>query len=446
MSILDQIKDRLLGANDWRARLAGSIQLISPEGNEFTAKWRGSNRSIDKKLGIYVYPKVKGNIVQDLDVNSDVYVTTIFFEGKNADLDSQAFMGAIKQTGPWIVTHPTRGFIELQPIRVTENDQPVDSGGLYAIDTEWIEPIDPETLLTARELAGIIDEQANQLDATVIDQIVANIDASTEALKNAVDQATNIVSNASDLILGPLAATVDAIDNSFNAVQTGIQATLNETVLEVESLGGQIQQLIQLPLLATNDINARLGIYDDLSNEIISKLPTGNTAKDKNQIAIYELSLAACLSAYGRIMTTGIVGATAGAPERFPIKTRTETVNTAIKTIDFFALVTESLDESQVNFENTPIDLQYFSQSRSFGDALILIGQTVKYLLVNTFDLRIEKRFTLPKPMTPIELTVSEYGSLGDNDELLDFFLTSNELTNTEILLLPPGKEVVVYI
>jgi hypothetical protein len=427
MSLLDQIKDRLLGANNWRARLSDRIQLISPEGKEFEAKWRGSTRTVDKKLGIFAYPKVKGNIVQDLDVNSDVYGTTIYFEGKNADLDSQAFLA-------------------LQPISITENDQPVDSGGLYAVDTEWIEPIDPETLLTSRELAGIIDENANELDATVIDQIVANIDASAEALKNAVDQAVNIVSNASDLILGPIASTVDAIDNSFNAIQSGIQATLNETVLEVESLGGQIQQLIQLPLLATNDINTRLGLYDDLSDTIITNLPSGNEAKDKNQIAVYELALASCLSAYSRIMTTGIVGATAGGPERFPIRTRTETVNTAIRTLNFFSLVTDSLDESQKNFENTPIDLQYFSQSQSYGDALTMVSQTVKYLLINTFDLRIEKKIILSRPRTPIDVTVSEYGGLGDNDELLDFFISSNALTNTEILLLPPGKEVIVYI
>ena len=123
MSLLDQIKDKLLGANDWRARLAGHIQFISPEGNEFKAKWRGSVRTLEKKLGIFAYPKVRGNIVQDLDVNSDFYSFTIYFEGKNADLESTAFLASCRQNGTWTVTHPTRGFLQLQHTLLHGNDK-----------------------------------------------------------------------------------------------------------------------------------------------------------------------------------------------------------------------------------------------------------------------------------------------------------------------------------
>lgn len=447
MTILEQIQSLLTkGPDNWRERVKETITLISPDGNEFEAKWRGSTRTVVKKLGIFAYPKVKGNIVQDLDVESDVYPITIYFDGKNADLHSTAFMGAIRQTGTWTIGHPTRGFVELQLMSATENDEPVESGGIYEINTEWIEPIDPETLVTARELAGIIDELANQLNQSAIDQFIQALDDSTEALQDNIDAAVNVVTNASDIILGPVAATVDAIDNAFNAIQSGIQATLNETVLEAQGLGGQIQQLTQLPLLATNDITQRLDVYDNLSDEFITNLPSGNRPKDKNRIAVYELSLVSCLASYARIITTGIIGSTAGADIRFPIQTRAQAVETVEKLSAFFEKVTESLDAMQENFQDTDIDLQYFSQSQSFGNAALMFAQAIRYLLIALYDLKIEKRFTLGKPRAPIEITVTEYGDLGENDVNLDLFIVSNELKGNDIILLPPNREVVVYV
>jgi hypothetical protein len=447
MSVLEQIKDLLTqGPNNWRERLQKTIVLVSPEGNEFEAKWRGSPRSLEKKLGIFSYPKIKGNIVQDLSVNSDIYPLTFFFDGVNADLDSKAFMGAARQDGPWTITHPTRGFVELQLIRATENDEPVESGGIYEINTEWIEPLDPETLVTARELAGIIDAQANQLNLSAIDQFINAIDDTNEALQNNIDAAVNVVTNASDIVLGPIAATVDAIDSAFNAIQAGIQATLNETVLEAKGLGGQIQQLTQLPLLAVNDIAQRLDLWDDLSDEFITNLPSGNKPKDKNRIAVYELALVSCVTSYARIITTGILGSTAGGATRFPIQTRAQAVETAEKLSAFLEKVTDALDGMQSNFIGTDIDLQYFSQSGSFNDAALITAQAVKYLLISLYDLKIEKRFKLEKPRAPIEITVTEYGTLGEDDIFLDLFIVSNELKGRDIMLLPPGREVVVYV
>lgn len=75
-----------------------------------------------------------------------------------------------------MVEHPVLGFVELQPIRVSENLQPVDSGNITEISTEWIEPLDEITLETARQMWGIIDKLQIDLKAssaeTFADQVV----------------------------------------------------------------------------------------------------------------------------------------------------------------------------------------------------------------------------------------------------------------------------------
>ncbi|MCH7641634.1 hypothetical protein IID22_05565, partial [Patescibacteria group bacterium] len=61
-------------------RLNESIKFISPDGSEFEAKWIGDSRSLTKKVGLFNFPKVKGTKGQDLDVTSDTYTLTIYFD------------------------------------------------------------------------------------------------------------------------------------------------------------------------------------------------------------------------------------------------------------------------------------------------------------------------------------------------------------------------------
>jgi hypothetical protein len=74
------------------------------------------------------------------------------------------------------------------------------------------------------------------------------------------------------------------------------------------------------------------------------------------------------------------------------------------------------------------------------------MSQALKLLTLTSFDLKTEKRFTLEKERSPVEITITEYGEFGENDENLELFINSNNLKADEIYLLPAGKEIVVYV
>jgi prophage DNA circulation protein len=445
------------GPDDWKARLGTSIQFISPEGNEFEAKWLGDSRTMEKKLGIFVFPRVAGNVVQDLDVNSTQYSTTFYFDGKDCDLNSKAFFQSAAERGRWTITHPVHGFLELQLITIKENDNLVVEGGYVAIETEWIEPIDEDTLLTAAEAAGIVDSGIDDLNTSAFEQFTEALDTATEALSNGINTVVNGVANVTDFVLSPLTSTVDALDNTTNLVQNGINDTLNATVLDVQSLAGQIQQLVTLPALATTNIESSQSLYDDAIDAWIALLPDTRGAlaeEEANQALVVELALSAALSAYARIAVNGIRAAQAAGVqipttdivlEGEPIQTRAQAVAAAVKTAETFTKITNALDLVQEAFETKDIDKQFFAQAFSFNDAAQLMGQTIKFLLISSFDLKIERRIVLDQPRCPVEIVVSEYGTLGDNDSNLDLFIKSNSLSGDDIYMLPPGREVVIY-
>jgi prophage DNA circulation protein len=444
VTILDDIVDIFLGGPDnWKERLKGTIEFISPEGNEFTAFWRGSPRTITKKLGIFSYPKVKGDIVQDLDVKSTIYPITFYFEGKNHDLEAKAFFQAAKERGMWEITHPVHGFLGLQLISITENDEPVTNGNITELNSEWIEPIDEVSLLTAREAKGIIDSKSVDLNLSSVDQFVANISQASDSLVSAIKTTTDGIQNVSDFVLSPLFSTVDAIDNAINGIQNGIQDTQNATVLQLTALAGQIQNLIEIPLLVNNDLNSRLDTYDDLIDGFFNLLPgeEGSTIPtkaevraQKNALAVNELALSAAIVSLAQIAITS------------ELQSRSQVLEAISQIGNRFIAIINALEEKQEDFIDDDIDEQYFSQSQSFTDAYLIIYQTSRYLLSSIYDLQIERRFIIDEPRAPIEVTITEYGSLGDNDENFDLFIRTNNLKGPDILLLPRGKEVVVYV
>jgi hypothetical protein len=155
---------------DWQTRLAPNIEFVSPLGSQFFAKWIRTPRTVDKKLGIHQFPGVNGEVVQDLALNSSRYSIQFFFDGPDHDITSILFAEALKEKGLWQVEHPVEGFLGLQPISITKNDDPVESGNITEFSSEWIEPIDEITLKTARELAGVVDELKAETNGVAAEQ------------------------------------------------------------------------------------------------------------------------------------------------------------------------------------------------------------------------------------------------------------------------------------
>ncbi len=112
------------------ARIREDIELTSPDGDVFTALWAGNNRKKTKKLGLFGYPAVPGEFIQDLDVGADSYPITIFFDGPNNDKEAKKFFLACGQNGTWSVKHPMHGELDLQLVDVTEKDQPIQSSNI----------------------------------------------------------------------------------------------------------------------------------------------------------------------------------------------------------------------------------------------------------------------------------------------------------------------------
>lgn len=420
----------------WRERLRDVMVMVSPDGNRFEAKWRQSPRTVDKKLGIFNYPLIKGTVVQDLDVTSYRWPLTFFFDGPNHDLEADRFMKAVLQRGQWSITHPVYGFKGLQLMTITEVLDPTGSGNISEFNSDWIEPIDPQTLKTAAEMSDAVGIQADLVAISAADQFVAGLDISKPF---SIENAINSVTNAVNQFLGPIAELNASINSEFLALQRATQDLLAAAILNPLSIAGNIQALIETPLLAINDIRSRLSAYANLAGAMFGIQPDeGEINPDgRNKAHVQQIALASTVSSNAKI---AVIDPTEGG-----LSSQAQAIQTAQDLSTQYDAIVANLDESQALFEDENIEDQHFSQEQSHNETMLVTSQAIEFLLVSSFNLKIERRFTLDRRRAPTEIAIVEYGGPGENDANIDLFINSNKLKGSDILLLPALREVVIY-
>jgi hypothetical protein len=421
----------------WQDRISPVIKMISPNKQTFEAKWAGSNRQVEKKIGQFNYPKFQGTITQDLDVVSTIFPMTIYFDGRDHDKEANSFLDAFKQNGQWEVIHPLSviGQIVLQPVSIEIIDDPIRSANVTAINIEWIEPANIDITLTSDFLStSILDDalEAVEAAADTFAEIRQTAFAPIQAVRNVIDKTTTIVNTAT----GTLSQTVAEINAEVNQITRSINDLLDATILAPLEIANSIYQLTNIPSLVSDNFQARYEFYKDAIDELLDLSITENQINESgyNTVKAQEMSLS----------MQAITIATITATSEF--KTRSETVDAIQKVIEVANDIIENLDTQQEYFENNDIDEQYFILSSSYNDILKITSKALKLLTLTTFDLQTEKRFTLVKDRSPVEITVTEYGTLGPEDENLELFINSNKLQNLKTMLIPAGTEVVVYV
>ena len=414
----------------WRDRLRATISLVSPEGNTFEALWRDNDRSKEKRIGEFQYPGVKGAKVQDLEVGAVRYPLTVYFEGEDNDLEAERFFKACSESGPWAVTHPVKGLLALQLVSVSERIAPIESGNVTQFETVWVEPLGDSATVSTAQLQFEVTSGIVDINAAGAEQLVTNVVQDSASAISKFQAAVEAVKTTVDITLAPLFELNAEINSQVGAIKRGIDDTLSIIPMDILSIAGQIQNLIQLPALAIADVEARLEAYRNFADAIFTDTPTGSGVDARNVISANELALTAAMGAVAESTVSGV------------LDSRSQAISAIESNFALFTDVINYLDSAQVLYLSDGIETQYFSQSSSFSIVSNSVGLTVAYLLRSAFDLSVEKRFILTKNRATIEIAITEYG----DPEKLDFFIETNALSGDDILVLPSGREVVVYL
>lgn len=408
----------------WQDRVNPFIALQSPTGQLFVALWRGNKRTKSKKLGLFEYAKAKGVLAQDLDVGGTDYPLTFYFEGENHDIVAQNFWNACDERGVWEVQHPTKGNLTLQLVTVVEDTQPLEAGNLTQFDADWIEVGIDNPAVSIAQLEDDVRDQIDNTQAAAADQFAAKVKINKPSLlarlKASVAKVLKRVEAFKDRIA--------KIQENISTVRAAVLEVTDGAVSGLASLTGAIQSLVVTPGLILRDARSRIDYYETtLSAAFADLTPKTASAGGVNIAAVQELVATACLCGMAQAIVEG------------SFSTREEALSYLERMHVAFLKVTNGLDGAQALYANSPIDRQYFSQTDSFNDLAELMRRVRGLLLRRSFDLAAAKRITLRRDRAPIEIALTEGVDF-------DVFIASNGLKGNEILLLPTGRQVVIYL
>jgi hypothetical protein len=242
------------------------------------------------------------------------------------------------------------------------------------------------------------------------------------------------ISSFIELRLARLVSTDDALAAEFRVAQNGIAAESALTDPAFGVLAGYLQSAIRQPALVGVQLDDRFEAFSLLADDCIGLLADLEVTGYGRWIArTVQLSLSAILTSMSRIVTTSV-------PD-----SRAHAITVAVRMIDEFWDMVDALDTAAERFNNSDWDMRYFSQTTTYTRAAQLVAECVRYLLRSAYDLRIEKRYTLRQPTAPITIAIKEYPNQ-QIEAALDLLCKANALSGDDILLLPSGREIMVYV
>lgn len=379
--------------------------------------------SFDKKTTAFEFPDANGTYVQDLGRTGRRYPIRAFFWGDNHDLTASAFLDALGETGEGRLEHPLYGTINVVPFgSIKRRDDLKTEANQSIIEVTFFETTGLIYPTVQGDPASSILNSIEDFNAASAEQFddVMSLEGTVEKqdFLNTYDQ---LLGNVKET-LTVIADTQADVQKQFNAIYDSINDGIDVLISTPANIAFSTLQLIQSPARALTNIEARLSAYKDLYESILTD---GDVSVTSNTYHANEL------------YANGYVSAAALSAINNQFQSKPEALSAAEAVLEAMEGLTVWHDE---NYQT----LNEIDTGETYQQLLNIVSLTAGFLVEISFTLKQERKLVLPYARNVLDLTSELYGSRVD--DLIDFFIQSNNLSGSEILELPAGREIVYYV
>ena len=407
--------------------------FTSPSGLRSVFQYAAVRRRTPKRASVYQFADVEGQYIQQHGVGGRVYPLTCYFTGDDHDLLATSFELSCHEDGVGRLEHPLYGVFDV--VCTGEVDRRND---LVTAANQSVVEVTFETSLASvyPSLEGLgVNELLQSVDGFNV--AAAEQFRVSGQLSSALAQAE--IKGTVRALLGDISASLAKAANAttesrraFDAQQRALNEGLDVLVGQPLELARQITNLIQTPSRTFGALVARLEGYAALAQRILGRsveLSSAGTGPDEVTRAANDFWAA------DLVATSAMSGALlASANASYRAKPDALAAAAALQSqLD----VTLAWRETQIASLAT-IDVGDAHQAIQAAGAA-----GVGYLVQQAHSLKPERRVTLDRARTFVDLCFELYGAV--DDASLQFFIDSNALTGSEILEIPRGRSVVYY-
>lgn len=412
----------------WEERIREAA-YTSPSGIRLLFGYENVAMSVDKKTAAFNFPDANGTYIQDLGHTGRKYALRLFFWGANYDQESDAFMAALLEKGTGKLDHPIYGTKNVVPFGTIKRRDDLKTAANQAVfDVAFWETIDVVYPTSQTDPASAVLSAISDYNEVAAIEFEASTDIDSATEQATFKNSYTALLDGAKSGLQSVADTQENVQKQFNAVNDSINNGIEILIGEPLTLASQTVIMLQAPARALTSIEARLSAYANLATLII----TGDDAVQEPGLGSDNANAFHTSDLYASTYVTGSIVSVIN--NRF--ETKTDALAAADLVLQQFADVAAWRDD---NFQS----LGEIDTGGSYQALQEAVALTAGFLVEISFSLKQERSIVLTRPRTIIDLVAELYGSV---DDQLDFFIDSNNLTGSEILELPRGREVVYYV
>jgi len=422
------IKDEIDEGPNWERRLAEAA-YTSPSGNRLTFYYEDVKTSFEKKTAAFDFPDADGTYVQDNGLKGRKFPLRLIFWGKDHDTIAKGFESLLRETGRGVLEHPMYGTHDVVPFgTISRRDDLKRAANQTVIEcTFWasIALIYPSSQTDAKgDVNGAVDDfnaaAAAQFDQQMSFETPLEEKSFLDEMKALRDKANNVLEVLTEGQQDLQAAVNDA-KNAVNAI--------TDPVNQLEALATATQSMLQLPGTGSGSASTKLDSYGSLTDEVTGQLvPNANSfhTKDINASTYIAGSVLSVVNSDFATQSDAIGAATVVAAQ-----------------MDVLAEWRENNYATLAGGQDDLPTVAGVDMGGAYAGIQNAVALCISYLVEISFTLNQERILVLDRPRNIVELAAEIYG---DVDSQLDFLITSNNLTGSEILELPKGKSIAYYV
>jgi len=401
----------------------------SPSGQRIEFTYENLGVNFARKTAAFEFPDSDGTYVQDLGHTGRRYPLRVIFWGADYEVAADAFMGALRERGFGSLRLPLYGTVSVVPFgEIKRRDDLKTAANQAVFEVTFFETTGIAFPGSQIDLAMGTRAAYEAYNAAKAAQDQANVDALTAAARATRKSKYTRFLDSARSVLRTVADAQDDVKRQFDTIYDSIDSGISVLIGDPLTLAFQTSLLLQAPARALTAIRARLDAYKVLLQSftegdaaVLSPSVTGDT---ENEFFTQDLFASGAVS--GEVVS--VINHT--------YATRTEAVAAAETVLEDMETLTTWRDD---NYES----LGLIDTGEAYQALQEAVALAAGHLVELAFSLKQERSLTLARARTPLDLVAELYGTV---DADLDFFITSNDLTGSEILELPAGRTVVYYV
>lgn len=396
--------------------------ITTGDGKEHKPQWLNATRTVDFNIAEFDFVNVQGSLVVRGEPKAQKFNLELYFQGEdNLDL-AEAFRISANDKRVWRISHPFYGAIICHPVSLLFDNTKLNvtkiTGGIIETITDDkprsnISPVDKIT-----EDKSTLDEVCAATFAATVIPAASDVSKMADTTQQAYDA-------------GALVARGDDAQAYFNSFNTASAAILNATAEPLAAIRA-VQNFINAPALFADNVHNRLALLQSQFTALRTQLTTIFSPNEKR---IYQAQGTALVS------SMAVAAATPQAASEYG--NMQKALDVAQNLLANYNQMLEDLDGLQT--ENGGSSDSYIPDA----GPLIGLNDLISFTVSNLFDIALEAKqeraIILEEDSNAILLTHRFYG-MDSADELLDYFIATNNIGLNELLQIRKGRTIFYYV